>query len=177
MWRVRLAIIEYMPLLAKQLGQQYFVEFSVNEENLSSLSMSWLSDEVHAIREAACANVKNLAVVFGEEWATTVLIPQIKKMRASTNYLARLTTLGCVSQLSEFLSEKATTEHLLPLATDLAEDPVPNVRFNVANTLQKIMSKLEKPAIDGQVKPLLQTMCEDLDPDVKYFSYVALQSA
>merc|ERR1711934_1215338 len=49
MWRVRLAIIEYMPLLAKQLGPQYFNDYKVNEENLSKLSMSWLSDEVHAV--------------------------------------------------------------------------------------------------------------------------------
>ncbi len=37
-WRVRLAIIEYMPLLAGQLGIEFF------DEKLNSLCMSWLID-------------------------------------------------------------------------------------------------------------------------------------
>ena len=37
-WRVRLAIIEYMPLLAVQLGVEVF------EEKLNQLCMQWLID-------------------------------------------------------------------------------------------------------------------------------------
>lgn len=37
-WRVRLAIIEYMPLLASQLGVQFF------DDKLNSLCMTWLID-------------------------------------------------------------------------------------------------------------------------------------
>merc|ERR1719452_344177 len=44
-WRVRLAIIEYMPLLAGQLGVEFF------DEKLNSLCMTWLIDHVYAIRE------------------------------------------------------------------------------------------------------------------------------
>jgi hypothetical protein len=41
-WRVRLALIEYIPLLAKQLGVQFF------DEKLSALCMTWLGDTVLA---------------------------------------------------------------------------------------------------------------------------------
>lgn len=37
-WRVRLAIIEYMPLLAGQLGVEFF------DEKLNTLCMTWLVD-------------------------------------------------------------------------------------------------------------------------------------
>lgn len=37
-WRVRLAIIEYMPLLAGQLGVEFF------DEKLNTLCMTWLID-------------------------------------------------------------------------------------------------------------------------------------
>jgi len=37
-WRVRFAIIEYMPLLAGQLGVEFF------DEKLNSLCMTWLVD-------------------------------------------------------------------------------------------------------------------------------------
>lgn len=37
-WRVRLAIIEYMPLLAQQLGERFF------DEKLTALCLTWLVD-------------------------------------------------------------------------------------------------------------------------------------
>jgi serine/threonine-protein phosphatase 2A regulatory subunit A len=37
-WRVRLALVEYMPLLAEQLGQKFF------DEKLLKLCMNWLTD-------------------------------------------------------------------------------------------------------------------------------------
>ena len=175
MWRVRLAIIEYIPMLAKQLGQKYFKDFSVNGENLSKLSMSWLSDEVHAIREAACLNLKALAAVFGEAWAKEVLVPEINRMRTSANYLCRLTTLASIGLLAEALGPKASAELLLPTALAMVEDPVPNVRFNVANCLAAICKVLDAATASQKVKPALQLMCEDSDPDVKFFAYKALQ--
>lgn len=39
-WRVRLAIIEYIPLLASQLGVGFF------DDKLGSLCMQWLQDKV-----------------------------------------------------------------------------------------------------------------------------------
>lgn len=56
-WRVRLAIIEHIPLLAKQLGPEFF------EAKLGALCMKWLGDQVHAIREAATSNLTRLAEV------------------------------------------------------------------------------------------------------------------
>jgi len=42
-WRVRLAIIEYIPLLASQLGQDFF------DDKLKSLCMRWLEDQVRGL--------------------------------------------------------------------------------------------------------------------------------
>lgn len=39
-WRVRLAIIEYIPLLASQLGVSFF------DDKLGALCMQWLEDKV-----------------------------------------------------------------------------------------------------------------------------------
>lgn len=53
-WRVRLAIIEYIPLLASQLGVGFF------DDKLGALCMQWLQDKVCAslplmyIRERTC---------------------------------------------------------------------------------------------------------------------------
>ena len=100
-WRVRLAIIEYMPLLAGkymtrddfysnnsltkyvslfcmvhaflgQLGVEFF------DEKLNTLCMTWLVDHVFAIREAATNNLKKLVEKFGVEWAQTTIIPKVR---------------------------------------------------------------------------------------------------
>lgn len=42
-WRVRLAIIEYIPLLASQLGVDFF------DDKLGALCMQWLQDKVCAL--------------------------------------------------------------------------------------------------------------------------------
>ena len=42
-WRVRLAIIEYIPLLASQLGAELF------EQQLGTQCMKWLEDQVGSL--------------------------------------------------------------------------------------------------------------------------------
>jgi serine/threonine-protein phosphatase 2A regulatory subunit A len=90
-WRVRLAIIEYMPLLAGQLGVEFF------DEKLCALCMTWLVDHVFAIREAATHNLKKLVQKFGAEWAENTVIPKIIAMSRDPNYLHRMTCLFCIN--------------------------------------------------------------------------------
>lgn len=71
-WRVRLAILEHMPLLAQQLGRKMF------DDKLCELCMSWLVDHVFAIRQAATISVKRLVETFGVEWAKEAVIPKSK---------------------------------------------------------------------------------------------------
>jgi serine/threonine-protein phosphatase 2A regulatory subunit A len=44
-WRVRMAIIENIPILAQQLGMQFF------DDSLSNLSLQWLHDSVYQVIE------------------------------------------------------------------------------------------------------------------------------
>lgn len=90
-WRVRLAIIEHVPLLASQLGVQFF------DEKLNSLCMSWLGDTVFSIREASTQNLKKLTEVFGVEWASSAIVPKVMEMGQHPNYLYRMTTCFAVS--------------------------------------------------------------------------------
>lgn len=90
-WRVRLAIIEYIPLLASQLGVEFF------DEKLASLCMGWLGDTVFSIREAATHNLKKLTEVFGVEWANEAIIPKVMAMGAHPNYLYRMTTCFAIT--------------------------------------------------------------------------------
>lgn len=90
-WRVRLAIIENIPLLSKQLGQEFF------DAKLASLCFSWLGDQVYAIREAASINLRNLVKIFGSEWCKVSVLPKIEAMSMDLNFIHRIT---CVFTLN-----------------------------------------------------------------------------
>ncbi|CAL7944388.1 unnamed protein product [Xylocopa violacea] len=167
-WRVRYAIIEYMPLLAGQLGVEFF------DEKLNSLCMTWLVDHVYAIREAATLNLKKLVEKFGPEWAQNTVIPKVLAMSRDQNYLHRMTCLFSINVLAEVCGPEITTRVMLPTVLGMATDIVANVRFNVAKTLQKIGPYLEPSAVQVQVKPVLDKLNTDSDVDVKYFASEAI---
>jgi serine/threonine-protein phosphatase 2A regulatory subunit A len=96
-WRVRLAIITQIPLLAKQLGVAFF------DEKLAQLSMNWLGDPVFAIREAATVNLESLTREFGSEWAKASILPKVLQMANSPNYLYRMTVLFSVAVCLPYL--------------------------------------------------------------------------
>ncbi|EDS39336.1 serine/threonine protein phosphatase 2a regulatory subunit a [Culex quinquefasciatus] len=167
-WRVRLAIIEYMPLLAGQLGQEYF------NQKLRDLCFNWLNDHVYAIREAATLNMKKIVQTFGTQWAETNIINQILVMYKNSNYLHRMTCLFCINALADVVGADIIKRLFLPTIKVLSTDPVANVRFNVAKTLQKLSPFLDQAAIDEHVKPILEKLNTDTDVDVKYFASEAM---
>lgn len=172
-WRVRLAIIEYIPLLAKQLGMEFF------DEKLASLCMSWLGDCVFSIREAATQNLRKLAEVFGVQWAQTAIVPKVLSMCTHSNYLYRMTTLFAIGSLSEVVGTQIIVDSMLPVVFNMSQDPIPNIRFNVAKTLEKIVPILlaEKHPSLEQVKATLERMTKDTDQDVRFFAQQALTAA
>lgn len=58
----------------------------------------------------------------------------------------------------------------------MAEDHVPNVRFNVAKTLQVIGKRLTPTQVNSEVRPLLAKLITDSEFDVRYFAEEARDS-
>ncbi|CAH8651863.1 unnamed protein product [Schistosoma bovis] len=165
-WRVRLAIIEYMPLLASQLGLQCF------NERLTNLCLGWLVDDVYAVREAAVTNLRKLMDQFGVDWASSQIIPRLIQLSYDPNYLRRMICLASLHQLGEAQScrSELLQKHLLPTIVQLGQDPVPNVRFKVGQILGKIGHLLDASTIQTFVKPTLEKLGSDTDPDVVYYA-------
>lgn len=172
-WRVRLAIIEYVPLIASQLGVQFF------DEQLSNLCMSWLGDPVYSIREAATLNLKKLTDVFGVDWAKSTIIPKILGMATHPNYLYRMTTIFAITTIAPSVTAEIVRDLILPALEGLVNDPIPNIRFNVAKSMEPLTEALRKsPDTAGLemtiIKPTLNRLEEDPDPDVRYFAHRSL---
>lgn len=104
---MRQAIIEYIPLLANQLGKPFF------DEQLGTLCMSWLGDTVYSIREAATVNLKKLTEVFGVEWAKVSIVPKVMGMGQHPNYLFRMTTVQAITVRFAFEAVSVTLTSML----------------------------------------------------------------
>ncbi|PWN18624.1 putative ser/thr protein phosphatase 2A regulatory subunit A [Microstroma glucosiphilum] len=175
-WRVRQAIIEYIPLLANQLGVEFF------DEQLSNLCMSWLGDTVFSIREAATINLKKLTDVFGIQWARQTIIPKVLQMGVHPNYLYRMTTIFAITTMAPSLNTSAITDSVLATVLSLVEDPIPNIRFNVARAFEVLASVLSQEpqgrgVISSKIIPALEKLKEDSDADVRFFAGKGLEVA
>merc|ERR1719223_2503125 len=143
-------------------------------EQLSSLCLRWLSDSVFSVREAAATNLKNLTEVFGPEWAASTILPELSATASHASFLRRMTALITVQVLGTVVTPEILNLQLVALITKLAQDPVPNIRFNAAKTLQKLIPRIDAGVVTAQVKPALGAMCEDPDEDVRYYAAKAL---
>ncbi|KAF8466944.1 protein phosphatase 2A regulatory subunit A [Kalaharituber pfeilii] len=197
-WRVRLAIIEYIPLLASQLGVEFF------DEKLGGLCMSWLGDTVYSIREAATKNLRKLTEVFGVDWARATIIPKVMAMGSQTNYLYRMTTCFAISILAEAVNISVIQDLFLPMINQLVDDPIPNIRFNVAKSYETLIAVLRQLPAEGtlaslkansnggalpgptpvgleliqkNILPNLEKLQHDDDVDVRYFAQLAASKA
>lgn len=80
--------------------------------------------------------------------------------------------------MSQALSGEVIRDHILGLASNLAADPIPNIRFNVAKAIGHMIPILKKSnlqaALNEKVKPVLAKMLEDTDVDVRYYAQASL---
>ena len=170
-WRVRLGIIEHIPTLAVQLGREFFdsrlfslcIAWLTDDGRITPLvhSLHTFALSVYEIRQAAAVNLKRLASKFGTDWVLNTVLPKVVALAASRNYLHRLTCLSCINELYNTLDQERIIDELFPtirkvsqnsrfygfigvkcVIFQLAWDPVPNIRFNVAKTLAKVGTAL-----------------------------------
>ena len=67
----------------------------------------------------------------------------------------------------------AIVEKMVPVTLSLVNDPIPNIRFNVAKTLERMIPRLKaqhRAVLDTQIKPALENLAADSDHDVRFFA-------
>lgn len=168
-WRVRRAIIEYIPLLAAQLGINFF------DEKLDGLCIQWLSDQVASIRDAAAVNLRCLITQFGEAWGTAHIVPSTLNLLNSAHYLYRITILNAIAEISQVIENADTRQNLVRAVCRACSDEVANVRFNAAKCLGRIAAQGDAGLNQNQIAPALKALEQDSDTDVRYYAKQALE--
>lgn len=115
---MRLAIVEHIPLLASQLGAEFF------QEKLGPQCMKSLEDQVASIREAAAKTLQRIAQQFGPEWAKEHLVPQVLAMVKNPHYLYRMTMLLAISMLASIVPHDVLVGQMMPVILNSAKDKV-----------------------------------------------------
>jgi serine/threonine-protein phosphatase 2A regulatory subunit A len=163
-WRIRLAIIQTIPLLAQQLGKEFFTE------KLASICIGWLGDDIASIRRAAAANLEDITRLFGKDWAQEFLLPPLKEFQQHPSYLRRLTALQAFAHIARAMDSDVARLIVLPLILEMANDIVPNIRFNVAKELQTVTPVCGMSTYETQVLPILSMLLQDEDRDVRFYA-------
>lgn len=105
--------MEQFPVLARQLGEPFFVE------KLNPICITWLSDSIYSIREAGITNIRLLTEIFGFQWAVTHMIPKLLSLHVDRNYLHRLTPLFGMASLAPVLPLDVIRRLFLPVIVTL----------------------------------------------------------
>lgn len=162
--RIRLGIIQQIPLLAKQLGRNFFTD------KLASICVTWLGDDISTNRDAATTNLRQLTALFGTDWACEYLMPSIDEIRRHPSYLRRLTALQACARMAVEMDPAVAQTEVLPLLLEMATDTVPNIRFNVARALGDVGPICSPETYEQQIHPVLSLLQDDIDRDVRFYA-------
>ncbi|CAN4086726.1 unnamed protein product [Withania somnifera] len=149
-WRIRNAMIEFIPVLVRQLGAGIY------------------NDELAAL----CSN----AEIFGQEWAPENIVPQVLNMVDDKYSLYRMNMLHALKNLAPVMGSEITCSKILPVILAASKDSIPNVRFNVAKVLKSVASVVDQSVVEKSIRPCLNELKEDNHRDVVHFAMDALQT-
>jgi serine/threonine-protein phosphatase 2A regulatory subunit A len=174
-WRVRKALVQYIPSISRHFGQEFYESFLAHYMSLL------LGDHYYAVREAAIEALKRLVQVFGSEWALNALFSvsasgTIKRLCSNSNYLFRETALMAIERIMPLIDDPMAKERLVTLVLGLLGDRIPNVRLVACKTLEKIALDLPKNPFDEIQAELNKLTVRDEDEDVKRYASQALKA-
>ncbi|CAB0006223.1 unnamed protein product [Nesidiocoris tenuis] len=161
-WRVRYMVADKFTELQVAVGPE------ITRAELVSALQSLLKDSEAEVRAAAANKVRDfcqaLDPVYREGLIMSNILPYVKELVTDPNQHV----------LAQVCGSEITANLMLPTVVTMASDSVPNVRFNVAKTLQKISNVLDQNSISAHVKPVLEKLNGDEDVDVKHFASEAM---
>lgn len=114
--------------------------------------------------------------VFNLDWLERLLDSKLDEFHNHAKFSIRIHTLFIIQNVHKEVSDQFLNEKLFKsFMKKLADDPVPNIKFNFAKTAEMIYKKLTN-SNKMECTSLLKKLSEDADFDVKYYSVKTLNN-
>ena len=164
-WRVRIQIMEIIPVLAKLFNQQLFMN------HIFPICITSLTDSVFSIREAGCRLLVTIYKDVKNDEFEKKLLEKLNELCNSTSYLLRNTVLVYIKFFIEKLGEKMYFDFfekkLLGIVLMLSKDKIANIRISCGFIWNKIKDiKFKDSKINNEISNTVDTLKKDEDNDV-----------
>jgi serine/threonine-protein phosphatase 2A regulatory subunit A len=173
-WRIRLAVVEQIGMLAKQFGVEVF------QSKFETVFLSSIDDSVFYVRMRAVDVLRKVAKIFGPGWTVDHLLPKIlEHYNAETGFVMRVTVIRTMHKLADVLSPEQIMEHLFPVLMRGANDAVPSVRCQALATINMWMTDpnigITPETLARSLRTDVTRLQNDTDSDVQIQVYQCLQ--
>jgi serine/threonine-protein phosphatase 2A regulatory subunit A len=108
------------------------------------------------------------------QWFEEVVRQKLQFFLTNEKFLIRQMAMLMIKMLYPVVSEAFLNEIMFPCLIALGQDPVPNIKFNVAKTIDSLSDKLSAENKERS-QELLTELSSDADVDVKFFAQKALE--
>ncbi len=164
-WRVRLQIMEIIPVLAKLFNQQLFMN------HIFPICITSLMDSVFSIREAASKLFVTIYKDVKNDEFEKKLLEKLNELCNSTSYLLRNTVLVYIKFFIKNLEDKIYFEFfekkLIGIVLMLSKDKIANIRISCAFILNKIKDiKFKDNKLNNEINSVVEIFKKDPDTDV-----------
>ena len=164
-WRVRIQIMEIIPVLAKLFNQQLFMS------HIFPICITSLMDNVFSIREESCKLFVTIYKDIKNDEFEKKLLDKLNELCLSTSYLLRNTALIYIKFYIEKLDDELFLDFfekkLIKIVINLSKDKIANVRINCATILKKIKDiKFKDTKINNEINNIIENFKKDSDTDV-----------
>jgi serine/threonine-protein phosphatase 2A regulatory subunit A len=164
-WRVRIQIMEIIPVLAKLFNQPLFMN------HIFPICINSLTDSVFSIRESGCKLFVTIYKDIKNEKFEKKLLEKLNELCNSTNYLLRNTALVYIKFFIQKLEDKIYFEFfekkLVGIVIMLSKDKIANIRVSCAFIWNKIKDiKFKDNKINNEINNLVEILRKDTDNDV-----------
>jgi len=101
------------------------------------------------------------------------MVTKIQEFAKHERFMIRIQSIHFIMRLREEFTKDALNKQIVEILLTLAEDPVPNIRLNIAKAIEVFYGKMT-PGSKFKTEAAMKKMCNDSDFDASFFSKKAL---
>jgi len=133
-------------------------------------------DPVFSIREeAANALIQISKSTYDREWLSNLVANKVDEFSRHQTFMIRIHSIHLMNSMREHVNPLTVKQKFAATFVKLADDPVPNIRFNVSKSVKahwKLWGRETQMNLESHLKRMSE---HDSDFDAKFFAMKALE--